>query len=83
MFLKYRFYGEQIVKQCIESKSHHLDISGEPEYLEKMQLKYNEEAYKNGVYIVGSCGFDSVPADFGLIFTQKNFARKNQIFFLN
>ena len=30
-----------------------------------MQLRYHEEAERKGVYIVGSCGFDSIPADLG------------------
>ena len=28
--LQYRFYGEQIVKACIEAGTHYVDISGEP-----------------------------------------------------
>ena len=28
---QYRFYGEQVVKACIENGAHHLDISGEPQ----------------------------------------------------
>ena len=50
---------------CVEAGANHVDISGEPQYLEKMQLKYNEEAKAKGIYIVGACGFDSVPADVG------------------
>ena len=30
-----------------------------------MQLKYNQEAERKGIYIVGSCGFDSIPSDLG------------------
>ena len=43
-----------------------LQISlGEPQFLETMQLKYNQEAERKGIYIVGSCGFDSIPSDLG------------------
>ena len=38
----YRFYGEPVVEACVEAGTSHVDISGEPEYLEKMQLKYHE-----------------------------------------
>jgi len=61
----YRFSGEQIVKACVEKGTHHVDLSGEPQFLETMQLKYNEEAEKKGIYIIGSCGFDSIPSDLG------------------
>ena len=27
----YRFYGETVVRACIESGAHHLDVSGEPQ----------------------------------------------------
>ena len=70
----YRFYGEQVVAACVKSKSHYVDISGEPQFLEKMQLKYHEEAKNNSVYIVGSCGFDSIPSDVGMAFLAKKMA---------
>ena len=35
-------YGESVVEACVEAGAHHLDISGEPQYLEKMQLKYHQ-----------------------------------------
>ena len=30
-----------------------------------MQLKYNDLAEQKGVFVVGSCGFDSIPSDMG------------------
>ncbi|PKK33464.1 putative saccharopine dehydrogenase (putative) [Columba livia] len=35
-----------------------------------MYLKYNKKAAEKGVYIVGSCGFDSIPADMGVLYTR-------------
>jgi len=67
----YRFYGEPVVEACVETGTHHVDISGEPQYLEKMQLKYHQDAVENGVYVVGACGFDSIPADMGQICVKK------------
>ena len=37
-----RFFGEPVVEACVEGGAHHVDISGEPQYLEKMQLKYHQ-----------------------------------------
>ncbi|XP_073401228.1 saccharopine dehydrogenase-like oxidoreductase isoform X2 [Dendrobates tinctorius] len=68
----YRFYGEAVVKACIENGAHFLDISGEPRFLESMQMKYNSQAADSGVYVVGSCGFDSIPADLGVLFTRNS-----------
>lgn len=69
----YRFFGEQVVKACVENGASHVDVSGEPLFLEGMQLKYNEQAAKSGCYIIGACGFDSIPADLGITFLQQNF----------
>ena len=55
----------QVVQACLTSGAHHIDISGEPQFLEKMQLKYHSEAESKGVYVVGACGFDSIPSDVG------------------
>lgn len=35
-----------------------------------MYLKYNEKAAEKGVYVIGSCGFDSIPADMGVLYTR-------------
>jgi short subunit dehydrogenase-like uncharacterized protein len=69
----YRFYGEPVVKACVEEKCDYVDICGEPQFLEAMQLKYDEHARDNGVHIVGSCAFDSIPADLGLLFAKETF----------
>jgi len=69
----YRFFGEQVVKACLAEGTHHVDVSGEPQYLESMQLKYHKEAEEKGVYIVGSCGWDSIPADCGSVYLIQNF----------
>ncbi|XP_016048639.1 saccharopine dehydrogenase-like oxidoreductase isoform X2 [Erinaceus europaeus] len=39
-------------------------------FLELMAWKYHEKAAAKGVYIIGSCGFDSIPADLGVIYTK-------------
>lgn len=69
----YRFYGEAVIKACIKESTHHVDVSGEPQFMERMQLEYNELARENEVYIVSACGFDSIPADLGTVFFEKTF----------
>ncbi|XP_045652399.1 saccharopine dehydrogenase-like oxidoreductase isoform X3 [Ursus americanus] len=66
----YRFYGEPVVKACIENGTSCIDICGEPQFLELMYWKYNEKAAEKGSYIIGSSGFDSIPADLGVIYTR-------------
>jgi len=69
----YRIYGESVVKAAVENGASHVDISGEPAFLEKMQMKYGETAKQNGVYVVGACGWDSIPCDLGVNFLKQNF----------
>ncbi|KAK9871270.1 hypothetical protein WA026_011540 [Henosepilachna vigintioctopunctata] len=69
----YRFFGETVVKACVEAGTHHVDVSGEPYFMEKMQLDYNKMAEEKGVYIVSACGLDSIPCDMGAVFLQKKF----------
>ncbi|KAG9282646.1 saccharopine dehydrogenase-like oxidoreductase isoform X1 [Astyanax mexicanus] len=69
----YRFYGEPVVKACIENGAHYIDICGEPQFLEGMQLKFHSKAEAEGVFVIGSCGFDSIPADMGIFYTKSQF----------
>ena len=64
----YRLYGPPVIKACIEAGTHHVDVSGEPFYLETVQLLHNKEAEDKGIYIIGSCGWDSIPCDLGINF---------------
>lgn len=38
-----------------------------------MQMIYSDKAKTNGVYVVGACGWDSIPCDLGVHFTKKEF----------
>ncbi|KAM7363721.1 saccharopine dehydrogenase-like oxidoreductase isoform 2-T2 [Cochliomyia hominivorax] len=69
----YRFYGETVVKACVAAGTHHVDISGEPQYIDKMQLKYNDLAQERGVYVVPSCAFESIPSEIGVVYAEQNF----------
>jgi short subunit dehydrogenase-like uncharacterized protein len=62
-------YGEQLVRSCINTRTHYADITGEPLYIEKMMLQYNSSALANGVLIIHAVGFDSIPADCGYLYT--------------
>lgn len=43
------------------------------QYMERMQLEYNKAAKEAGVYVISACGFDSIPCDLGIIYTQQKF----------
>jgi len=72
----FRWYGEQVVRNCVQMATHYVDISGEPEFLQKCQIKYHNEAKSKHIHIVGACGFDSIPADVGLEILREKFPGK-------
>lgn len=43
------------------------------EFMELMEFRYQEKARAKGCYIVSAAGFDSIPADLGVLFTQRQF----------
>ncbi|KAJ8734744.1 hypothetical protein PYW08_013994 [Mythimna loreyi] len=70
----YRMYGEPVVKAAVENKTNYVDVSGEPQFMELMQLRYDEQAREAGVFVISACGWDSIPCDLGVIFLKKHFA---------
>lgn len=62
-------YGEPLVAACAEAGTDYVDLTGEPEFVDRMWLKYHEQAKASGARIVNACGFDSIPHDLGAYFT--------------
>jgi len=73
----YRFWGEPVVKACADSGTHYVDICGEPEFIIGMISKYYQVAEASGAIIVHSCGFDSVPAEYGTYLCEEYFREKD------
>lgn len=65
------------MKACIEEGAHYVDITGEPEFFEAMTLKYHEKAKEAQVAIVHVCGFDSIPADMGVLYTKQQLEKNH------
>ena len=70
----FRFLGEPVVTACIAGGAHYLDISGEPQFMELMELEKRTAAAQAGVLVVSSCGFDSIPADVGAAHARETLA---------
>ncbi len=65
----YLLYGEPLVAACARAGTDYVDLTGEPEFVDQMWLRYHEQAQASGARIVHSCGFDSIPYDLGALFT--------------
>jgi short subunit dehydrogenase-like uncharacterized protein len=67
----YAFYGEPLVAACAAAGTDYADLTGEPEFVDRMWLGYHERARESGARLVHCCGFDSIPHDLGAYFTVK------------
>lgn len=68
----YALYGDTLVAACVESGTHYCDLTGEPQWIRKMQARHEEAAKASGARIVHCCGFDSIPSDLGVHFLQRH-----------
>ena len=67
----YALYGEPLVAACAAAGTDYVDLTGEPEFVDRMWLGYHEQAKRSGARLVHCCGFDSIPHDLGAYFTVK------------
>jgi short subunit dehydrogenase-like uncharacterized protein len=65
----YLQYGEPLVAACAEAGTDYLDLTGEPEFVDRMYLAHHERARETGARLVHCAGFDSIPYDLGVRFT--------------
>ena len=65
----YLTYGEPLVAACAEAGTDYVDLTGEPEFVDRMYVAHHETAQRTGARIVHACGFDSIPHDLGAYFT--------------
>ncbi len=72
----YAKYGTYLVEACVEAKTNYCDITGETQWIRKIIDKYHSTAKEKHIKIVNSCGFDSVPSDMGVYYSQKKVFEK-------
>ncbi len=65
----YIHYGEPLVAACAAAGTDYVDLTGEPEFVDLMWLRYHQQAQRTGARLVHSCGFDSIPYDLGALYT--------------
>ena len=67
----YALYGGPLVGACAAAGTDYVDLTGEPEFVDRMWLDHHATAERSGARLVHCCGFDSVPHDLGAYFTVK------------
>ncbi len=64
----YLEYGEPLVAACAAAGTDYVDLTGEPEFVDRMYVAHHATAARTGARIVHACGFDSIPHDLGALF---------------
>lgn len=70
----YLLYGEPLVAACARAGTDYVDLTGEPEFVDRVYVEHHDTAVASGARIVHACGFDSIPHDLGAYFTVQQFA---------
>ncbi|WP_435246486.1 saccharopine dehydrogenase family protein [Streptomyces sp. NRRL F-5630] len=65
----YLRHGDALVGACADAGTDYADLAGEPEFVDRSYLRHEARARATGARLVHGCGFDSVPADLGVLFT--------------
>jgi short subunit dehydrogenase-like uncharacterized protein len=75
----YLEYGAPLVAACAEAGTDYVDLTGEPEFVDRMYLEHHEAAEQSGARLVHACGFDSIPHDLGAYYTIRQLAADGPI----
>jgi saccharopine dehydrogenase (NAD+, L-glutamate forming) len=65
----YLEHGGPFVAACAEAGTDYVDLTGEPEFVDRTYLEHHHTAVRTGARLVHACGFDSIPHDLGAYFT--------------
>ncbi|MBD8870705.1 saccharopine dehydrogenase family protein [Nocardioides donggukensis] len=68
----YLEHGAPLVAACAAEGTDYVDLTGEPEFVDRMWTAHHRTAVETGARIVHACGFDSVPHDLGVFYTLKH-----------
>ena len=72
-------YGQPMVHACVESSTHYVDITGEPQFVRAIIDRYHTEAESKKLKIVSCCGFDCIPADLGTLMIANHIKEKGLV----
>ncbi len=65
----YALYGGPLVAACAAAGTDYVDLTGEPEFVDRTWVECHAAAERSGARLVHCCGFDSIPHDLGAYFT--------------
>ena len=76
----YAKLGTNLIEACISSGTDYCDITGETQWIRRIIDKYHKLAEERNIKIINSCGFDSIPSDMGVYYSQKRIFEKTGVY---
>lgn len=76
----YSDFGSALVKACVDEGTHYCDLTGEAHFVRKMIDAHHTTAQEKKLKIIHAAGFDSIPSDIGVLFTQEKFKEKYGVY---
>ena len=67
----YALYGSPLIEAVADAGTDYVDLTGEPQWMQRMIDQHEATTARTGARIVHTCGFDSIPSDLGAWFTQQ------------
>ncbi|AZM50130.1 saccharopine dehydrogenase [Streptomyces sp. WAC 06738] len=62
-------HGEPLAAACAAAGTDYADLTGEPEFVDRVYVRHHERARETGARLVHACGFECTPFDLGVRFT--------------
>ncbi|MEI7885956.1 MAG: saccharopine dehydrogenase [Actinomycetes bacterium] len=72
----YALYGSTLIAAVAAAGTDYCDLTGEPQWMRAMIDAHSATAALSGARIVHACGFDSIPSDLGVWYTQQRSIEK-------
>jgi short subunit dehydrogenase-like uncharacterized protein len=72
-------HGEPVVRACADAGTDYVDLTGEPEFVDRMYVAHHATAVRTGARLVHAAGFDSVPHDLGVLHLVRELERTGPV----
>ena len=72
-------YGTELVRACVRHHTHYADLTGELPWVGRLIHEHHAACVKSGTTLVPCSGFDSVPADLGVLSVASELATDVQL----
>ena len=72
----YTLHGRPVIEACVNAGTHYADLTGEIPFVREITADLGDRASASGAKIVQVCGFESLPADLGVLLALQTARRR-------